>query len=131
MFFKFHEIVEFLVPLFIATNWISLILQSCILLKGIHQLLPLLMPRQFICKFAFVWGRERHSHMLGRITPTLTYILTIWALCIQSCNLGFIIIWRTLHCSLMTNVRKDIRNSYYNYVVFESFKEWHLSKCNI
>jgi hypothetical protein len=43
------------------------------LLEGIHELLPLLMLRQFICKFVFVWGKERCSQMLGRITPTLIY----------------------------------------------------------
>ncbi len=53
----------------------QVVIWFCMLLKDIHELLPLLMPKQFVRKFAFVWGKDKCSQTLGRITITLTYYL--------------------------------------------------------
>ncbi len=101
------------------------------LLEDIQELLPLIMPRQFICKFVFVWVKERCSQMLGRITPTLIYYL-------KDLNITYLEFYSMFHHHIEDHVllindkpNKAICNSHYNCVFLESFKGQHLTKSNI
>jgi len=106
----------------------QVVIWFCMLLKDIHELLPLFMPKQFICKFTFVWGRNKCSQTLGRITPTLTIILRICTLSILSFSQG-----SSSYKGPFIDDRpnKAIWNPWYNCVFLELLRGQLLSRCNI
>ncbi len=48
---------------------------SCMKLEDVMEVLPMLMPKNFMDRFAFIWGREQRSKMVGQISLGSHYYL--------------------------------------------------------
>jgi hypothetical protein len=55
--------------IFYITIW------SCMKLEDVMEVLPMLMPKNFMDRFVFIWGREQCSKTVGQISLGSYYYL--------------------------------------------------------
>jgi hypothetical protein len=96
-------------------------------LEDVLEVLPMLMPKNFMDQFIFIWGREQWSKMVSQISPRSHYYLKdlkciyLWLL------------WTTLWKEYQTlfiafEPSKALRNSKWNGLYLESLRGQMLLK---
>ncbi len=113
--------------LFRAFEHFYIVIWSCMLLKDVLEILPLLMPKTLVDQFVFVWGCEQCIVTMGQLTCLVYYYLKDLDQVHLACR-GLFYGHRvqTLHSDDGPN--KALQNPKWNDLFLEPFKGHELSK---